>query len=403
MRKFGDLLDEQLRLIEVLDEKEYACAGVRLHGKGVFVREHKTGTEILKKFVQHEVKAGDVVFSTLFARAGAFAVAEIDVDGAILSEKFPTFRLVDDAISLDYLKWFFRSGQITKLAAQQVTGVAAFSLSHLSKRKFLSLPVPVPSKDRQEFVVRTCEEAFRRASVISAPIRANGTLLQHIVAATAETLLAEQPKVQIGSLGEYALRSVNIKPDEQYSQVTVAVKHRGLRLRRYCDGSEIRSPGQCYVRPGDILFSRIDIRQGAIGVVPGSLNGAVVTRDFPVFRLARATPLSLAFLSYVFRSPSFMSQAQAASRGTTGRKKLKRDVFLQFSVPWPSESVQENIVEKLRDVEARSEIILRERATQEAVIRSLPTSVAATLYGQDAGLVGRSEHAPQFDSEAAPA
>lgn len=94
----------------------YACGGVRLHGKGVFVREYKYGIEIKKKVVQHVVKAGDIVYSTLFAKAGAFAVAEQDVEGAVLSEKFPTFRLIDDRAGLDYLKWFFRSGQLNRIA-----------------------------------------------------------------------------------------------------------------------------------------------------------------------------------------------------------------------------------------------------------------------------------------------
>jgi hypothetical protein len=53
-----------------------------------------------------------------------------------------------------------------------------------------------------------------------------------------------------------------------------------------------------FVREGDILFSRIDIRNGAIGFVRGDLDGAVVTRDFPVFRLYQPTDIARRFLRY---------------------------------------------------------------------------------------------------------
>jgi type I restriction enzyme S subunit len=289
MIRFGDLITEENRLIEVSDGEEYACGGVRLHGKGVFVREYKFGTEIKKKFVQHVVNAGDIVYSTLFAKAGAFAIAEQDVEGALLSEKFPTFRLINDRVSLEYLKWFFRSGQLNRIAEDQATGMASFSLSHLSKSKFLNLKVPVPSPDRQAEVVSLCEEASRCAMEIDTPIRANIKLIEHFIGACAEKAFDGMKQVKLSSIGDYVYRAATIQPDEQYMQITVAMNHKGLRIRRLCEGKEIKSPGQCYIKDGDILFSRIDIRQGAIGLVGKDLDGGVVTRDFPVFRLHDTT------------------------------------------------------------------------------------------------------------------
>ena len=80
---FSELLKYVNRLITVEDIEEYACGGVRLNGRGVFIREYKNGSQILKKNVQHIVRENDVVFSTLFAGKGAFAVADNSVDGAI--------------------------------------------------------------------------------------------------------------------------------------------------------------------------------------------------------------------------------------------------------------------------------------------------------------------------------
>jgi type I restriction enzyme, S subunit len=230
MKKFGDLVKEDNRLISVMDDVEYRCGGVRLHGKGMFIREYKTGMEIRKKFVQHVVNEGDIVYSTIFAKSGAFAVADAGVAGAVLSEKFPTFRLVDSSLSLDYLRWFFRSGQLARIAEEQVTGIAAFSLSHLSKSKFLKLLIPVPSPDRQAEVVRLCEEISKNAIATSVPLESNIALTRHLLAASAEKLFADFPRKSLAEIGSYASRPAEIISDRQYMQVTVAmIRIRGQR------------------------------------------------------------------------------------------------------------------------------------------------------------------------------
>ncbi len=387
MVAFGDLVEEENRLIEVLDHEEYACGGVRLHGKGVFVREYKRGTELKKKFVQHTVRAGDIVYSTLFAKSGAFAVADESVDGIVLSEKFPTFALKSGDVSLDYLKWLFRSGQLNRIAEDQMTGIAAFSLAHLSKKKFLLLKVPVPSPERQAQVVRLCEASAAETARCVAPLRQNLAMIDGLVGNAAAKVFADKPTAKMASVGDYVLRGVEIEPGTKYTQITVAMKHRGLRLRRICDGSEIKSPGQSSVLDGDILFSRIDIRQGAIGFVGKDLEGGVVTRDFPVFRLNDQNEATRAFMKYVFMTPRFMAQAQEASRGTTGRKKMKRPAFLEFTIPWVDPVARAAAVKTLAEVERHTSALVKCYKQQEILAKGLGLSVVATLFAQDAGLI----------------
>jgi hypothetical protein len=387
MRPIGELLVEENRLIDVLDDVEYACGGVRLHGQGLFVREYKLGVDLRKKFVQHVVKEGDVVYSTLFAKAGAFAVAGADMEGVVLSEKFPTFRLVSNDISLPYLTWFFRSGQLNRIAEQQMTGIAAFSLSHLSKRKFLRLRIPVPSADRQTEVVSLCAAAHvATARAIPSAIR-NAKVAEHLVGSAAAKACASLPRIRIANIGDYVLRPVDIRPDERFTQITVAMKNRGLRVRRVCDGSDIKSPGQCLVREGDILFSRIDIWQGAIGIVGKELDGGVVTRDFPVYRLHEDDAVTRQFMRYVFMTPEFAAQAREVSRGTTGRKKMKRPAFLQLLVPWCDPERRLEIVGALDEIESRS-VPMSDRFRKQAVFaRQIGGSVVSTLFAKDSGLM----------------
>ena len=385
--ELGEVLEERNRLIDVQDDEEYRCAGVRLNGNGAFVREYKFGTEIKKKHVQHVLKKDDIVYSTLFANKGAFAVADASVDGAILSEKFPTFKLNDSRLSLDYLNWFFRTGQLQRVAAEQVTGMAVFSLSHLSKRKFLKLLVPVPSLERQKYVVEACEKVWIATQNCLPAFNLSLDLSNAIFRASIDKYLESFPKRRIGELGSYQMRNVEIQPDEDYKQITVAMNTKGLRLRRVCKGLEIKSPGQCSVEEGDLLYSRIDLRNGAIGFVPDSLAGGVVTRDFPVFKFLEMNRNLKQFLEYVFVSQGFREQALEHSRGTTGRKKIKRERFLEFSIPWPDESQRNEVVNKIKDLESEVKNLNSGLELQKREALLVENAIAKRLFGEDAGLI----------------
>jgi restriction endonuclease S subunit len=218
------------------------------------------------------------------------------------------------------------------------------------------------------------------------PLREDYDILASFIGALSEKLAHSYPLARLGDIGEYVMRNVAIDPTAEYKQITVAMNNRGLRLRRCCKGSEIQSPGQCSVEAGDILFSRIDLRNGAIGVVGDDLAGAVVTRDFPIFRLFESTHAARRFLGFVFQTQSFKAQAQNASKGTTGRKKMKREQFLEFEVPWPSPAQQERVVRVVERAYSEVAALRRGILAQETGFAALRGAMVATLFARDAGL-----------------
>jgi hypothetical protein len=105
----------------------------------------------------------------------------------------------------------------------------------------------------------------------------------------------------------------------KYRQLTVAMNNKGIRFRGEKDGSAIAVKNQAGVHAGDIVFSRIDIRHGAIGVVPNELHGATVANDFPVYVLGNS--ILNEFAAAAFAAPDFRQQAIARSAGPlTGKK-----------------------------------------------------------------------------------
>ena len=69
---------------------------------------------------------------------------------------------------------------------------------------------------------------------------------------------------------------VEISPSETYRQITVRLHHKGIVLRGEKIGQKIKSK-QYLAKEGQFIISRIDARNGAMGLVPQDLHGAIVT------------------------------------------------------------------------------------------------------------------------------
>ena len=82
----------------------YSLLGVRLEGKGCFIREEKFGSQICAEKLQR-VKAGDFIYSRLFAWRGAFAVVPPEMGGAYVSNEFPNFEINQDVACPQFIEY----------------------------------------------------------------------------------------------------------------------------------------------------------------------------------------------------------------------------------------------------------------------------------------------------------
>ena len=137
--RFDELMERASgRETTVIDDATYKCVGVRWYGKGAFVRETPIGMDIGRK-QQWIIRKGDVVYNKLFAWKGAFAVADDEVDGCIVSDKFPLYRIREDRLIPAYLKYYFATAELAKQAELLSKGAAAISKLTLNPPQFWDL------------------------------------------------------------------------------------------------------------------------------------------------------------------------------------------------------------------------------------------------------------------------
>jgi len=108
------------------------------------------------------------------------------------------------------------------------------------------------------------------------------------------------------------------------------------------------------VSQDQFILSRIDARNGAMGLVPTELDGAVVTNDFPTFNVNRERLLP-AFLGWLCRTSAFVDTCRSASEGTTNRVRLKEQRFMKQEIRLPTIKEQQRIVGRIDSLVSKIE------------------------------------------------
>jgi type I restriction enzyme S subunit len=132
--------------------------------------------------------------------------------------------------------------------------------------------------------------------------------------------------------------------------VTVRLHGNGAVPRTIGDGKTPRMAVGLRIHKGDLIYSRIDARNGAFALVPPALHGAVVSKDFPAFEIDedRVHP---AYLIRWLTYPPFYQSLSEGSAGTTNRQRIAEHHLLTRTIPLPSRSVQALIVEMLGEAD----------------------------------------------------
>lgn len=143
----------------------------------------------------------------------------------------------------------------------------------------------------------------------------------------AEVLVARRELVQVdGALGDWQ---------------AITIKFSGEVLPR--DRADAFKGAMFAAYPGDLAFSKIDARNGAVGMIPANIQKAVVTSEYPVFT-PKADKLRAAYLHHLLRADHFKAELQSKASGTSGRKRVTPEGFLSLDVPVPTLDEQDALI-----------------------------------------------------------
>ena len=175
---------------------------------------------------------------------------------------------------------------------------------------------------------------------------------------------------KLGSLFIRRYDSVVISDLENYKRITIKTKGLGVELRDIVSGLEIGTKNQYKVKKNQFLLSKIDAMNGAFGIVPDICDNGIITGNFWTYDIDN-TIIDINYLKLLIKNQIFTSFSIDASEGSTNRKYLREEKFLNLSIPLPLPAEQKRIVEKIENIQTRVEQIRKLRTEQEKEINNL--------------------------------
>jgi len=157
---------------------------------------------------------------------------------------------------------------------------------------------------------------------------------------------------------------IQISDLEYYKRCRVQLHAKGVVLRDFVSGAEIKTKAQQVCRTGDFLVAEIDAKVGGFGIVPPELEGALVSSHYFLFEIDE-TALDRQFLDFYIRTPAFIDQVKA--QGSTNYSAIRPKDVLGYKIPLPPLPEQRRIVARIEELAAKVEEArgLRQAAIEE--------------------------------------
>ncbi|MGR3319360.1 MAG: restriction endonuclease subunit S [Candidatus Anammoxibacter sp.] len=177
---------------------------------------------------------------------------------------------------------------------------------------------------------------------------------------------------QINDFLEKNTNVITVKDNVIYSRVTIKLYNKGVQKRDTIKGQYIGTKKQYLVKPEQFIISKIDARNGAFGIIPECLDGAIITSDFLSYDIDTAK-INPGFLNLLTSTKQFLAYCQGASSGTTGRQRINEKSFLNVKIPLLPLEAQNRIVTAYN-----KKIELAERQEQQA--KQLENDIESYLF-----------------------
>lgn len=179
---------------------------------------------------------------------------------------------------------------------------------------------------------------------------------------------------RIGAILTRNKTPVGVEDGTSYKQVTIRTNYKGVVLRGSQDGVTILTKNQFAVSAGQFILSRIDARNGAFGIIPEDLEGAIVTNDFLAFDI-NEDEVEREFFNVFLQSPIFLDACIKASRGNTNRKRVDETFFLNYEVNLPPLAEQHDLIKRINKGRTSVGMAQHEIAHQQSLLGKLKQAI----------------------------
>ena len=162
----------------------------------------------------------------------------------------------------------------------------------------------------------------------------------------------------ISSLMERRIERVNPEYDPEKTVKVMTISQSGdIREREAGKGKnppewlgmyfEDSSSKWYRAKAGDLVYSGIDLWKGCIAIVPKEFDGALVTSEFPIYKMI-TDEISPEFLAILLRTRYYQRAFRAITTGQSNRRRTQQEDFEALEVCYPrNKRIQKALVKKV--------------------------------------------------------
>ena len=130
----------------------------------------------------------------------------------------------------------------------------------------------------------------------------------------------------------------------------ITIHFDGSMDKRVVDAGREYTMDLWFARPGDIVVAKIDLKNGAVGIVPDDWKNAAVTGHFAIYE-PDCTKLLPEFFHRIIQAKFFKANLWRNKVGAEGRKEVKLEFFERQEIPLPPLAEQKAIVARWREAQ----------------------------------------------------
>ena len=205
----------------------------------------------------------------------------------------------------------------------------------LAVNKLLKLEVSLPPISEQKKIAKILSLLDERISTQNKIIEKYESLIKGIVN---RTILSKEKNAIVGdvcSISEQIRAEANID-----DIITVRLHGNGV-CKSSAENLQLGATQYYRRRAGQLIYGKQNFHNGAIGIVPISLDNGITSKDIPSFDIDEMKCNSVYLLAQL-QSPQYYKPAEALTTGT-GSKRLKEETFLKMPIILPNKREQDNI------------------------------------------------------------
>ncbi len=329
----GELLRHVQDRVGVQPNEQYPNFGIYSFGRGVFGKPVIDGSKSSATTL-YRARAGQFVYSRLFAFEGAYGVVPDDLDGCFVSNEFPLLEPRSERLRLRFLQWYFQRPTTWAAVATKATGMGN-RRQRIHPDGIFAHEIPLPEPEEQERIAAKLDATAVRLSEAQ---RICGEIDQEAAAMLRSTFHQVSYGATMVPMSEAAplvRRAVEVKMGGEYHELGIRSFGKGTFHKPALDFMVVGEKKLYHIEPGDLLFNNVFAWEGAIAVAQPEDEGRVGSHRF-ITCVANPELTSAEFLCFYFLTTEGLAKIGEASPGGAGRNRtLGLQKLMAIEVPIP--------------------------------------------------------------------